>query len=94
MKNRGSFLSFLSESSADPDTVAVFPIVELAGDRRVLVENHFGVIYYTNEKIGIKVKYGELQICGCGLNLQHMTKIKLVVTGQIDGITIFRRRVP
>ena len=33
-------------------------IVEIAGDRRVLIENHFGVKEYSREKIGVKVKYG------------------------------------
>ena len=28
------------------------PIVEIAGDRRVLIENHFGVKEYSREKIG------------------------------------------
>ncbi len=67
------------------------PIVELAGDRRVLVENHFGVMEYSGERITVKVKYGCVSVCGCGLQLMHMTREQLVICGRIDGISLMRR---
>lgn len=67
------------------------PIVEIAGDRRVLIENHFGVKEYSREKIGVKVKYGIVTVCGCGLELIRMTKEQLVIAGKIDGVTLTRR---
>ena len=81
----------LEEKTDNPDIFPSVPIVELAGSHRMLVENHLGVIQYSTEKIGIKMKYGQLQICGCGLTLEQMTKVKLVVTGRIDGISLLRR---
>ncbi len=68
------------------------PIVELAGDTRVLIENHFGVKAYGREKIIVRVKYGWVSICGCGLELQRMTKEQLIIRGRIDGIAIQRRK--
>ncbi len=67
------------------------PIVEVAGDRRVLIENHYGVKAYSHEQIVVKVKYGCVCICGCGLELMRMTKERLVIRGRIDGITLQRR---
>ena len=64
------------------------PIVEIAGDRRVLIENHFGVKEYSREKIGVKVKYG---LCGCDLELIRMTKEQLIISGRIDAVTLIRR---
>lgn len=92
MKRSIPLRSFLSGMGEDPEASPFLPIAELAGDHRLLVENHSGVIYYSTDKIGIKVKYGELQICGCQLMLQHMTNIKLVISGRIDAIAIVRRR--
>ena len=63
------------------------PIVEIAGDRRVLIENHFGVKEYSREKIGVKVKYG----LGCNLELIRMTKEQLIISGRIDAVTLIRR---
>lgn len=73
------------------DTAAVLPIIELAGDRRVLIENHFGVMGYSAERILVKVKYGCVCIGGCGLEILRMTREQLVIRGRIDGITLHRR---
>ena len=67
------------------------PIVEIAGDRRVLIENHFGVKEYSRERISVKVKYGLVSVCGCGLELMRMTKEQLIICGRIDGVTLQRR---
>lgn len=66
-------------------------ILELMGDSRVLIEQHRGVKEYSREKIGVKVRFGVICVCGCGLELIHMTKEQLVIRGRIDAITIQRR---
>lgn len=70
------------------------PVVELAGDRRVLIEHHQGVTQYGSNKICVKVKYGTVMVCGCGLELAQMTSAQLIISGRIDSVTLFRRRTP
>lgn len=86
---------FLERLAEDTDltmeTIPGQPIVELAGDRRVLIENHQGVKAYGREKILVKVKYGYVCVCGCGLELIRMTREQLVVRGRIDSVTLQRR---
>lgn len=79
--------------SADLSGEAIpgLPLVELSGDRRVLIENHRGVTEYSRERIGIRVRYGQVLVCGCGLELARMSKEQLVILGRIDGITLCRR---
>lgn len=67
------------------------PLVELAGDRRVLIERHSGVTEYSTEKICVKVRYGQVCISGCGLELTCMTREKLIITGRIDCVQLLRR---
>ena len=67
------------------------PVVELAGDRRVLIERHRGVTGYSREEICVKVSYGQVCVCGCGLELKHMTKEQLVISGRIDCVRLLRR---
>ena len=67
------------------------PIVEIAGDQRVLVENHRGVIAYSAERILINVAFGTVCICGSGLRLIRMTKAQLVIRGRIDAVSLLRR---
>ena len=75
------------------EPVPKLPLVELAGERRVLVENHNGVTEYGKEEIRVKVAYGQLCICGMDLELAKMTREQLVIIGRIDSITLLRGRV-
>lgn len=76
--------------SADLSTEPVpkQPLIELAGDRRVIVENHYGVIGYGSQEICVKVRYGHIVINGDGLELVRMTKEQLVIMGQIKGVML------
>ncbi len=68
----------------------VQPIVEVCGDRRVLIEHYFGVTEYGLQRICVAVKFGYIQICGNQLRLRKMQQHTLVVTGLIDSILIIR----
>lgn len=89
MSKERSFLERLAGQTEEE--LPLEPIVELAGDRRVLIENHRGVFQYTRETIGVKMRYGSLTVCGCGLTLCQMTRERLVISGRIDGVTLTRR---
>lgn len=92
MNRRRGFLERLAEGADLPgEAMPGQPLVELAGDRRVLIENHNGVTEYGRERISVRVRYGQLVVCGCGLELARMTKEQLVIIGRIDGVTLHRR---
>lgn len=67
-------------------------IAELAGDCRVLVERHGGIIEYGSTKIRVSVNYGQLCVQGCNLELISMTKSQLIIGGEIDSMTVIRRK--
>lgn len=89
-KGYNFFAQMLEESSVD--AIPGQPIVEIAGDRRVLIENHLGVAAYGRENILVHVKFGSVCICGCNLEMLHMTKEQLVIHGRIDSVVLQRRR--
>lgn len=68
------------------------PIVELFGDRRVLIECHGGVTEYTDTLIRVRLSYGQACISGCGLVLSRMTREQLVITGKIEAVQLVRGR--
>lgn len=74
------------------ESVPGMTVVELAGDRRVLIEHHGGVTRYSCDKIEVKVRYGLVEISGSCLELACMSKAQLVITGRIDGIQLLRRK--
>lgn len=92
MKDRRNILQQLTEAAdLEGEPLPGQSIVEIAGDRRVLIENHGGVKEYSMERISVHVKYGYVIICGCGLELICMTKEQLIISGRIDTVSLCRR---
>lgn len=73
------------------DLTPGIPLLELAGCRQILIENHQGITEYSRERIRICVSYGQLCICGTCLELRQMGKYQLVICGSIDSIHVVRR---
>ena len=90
--DRGRDLLRRIANDTDPEQLLLpgLPIAEIAGDSRVLVENHQGVKAYCGENVLIKVSYGCIRVCGDSLELMKMSKNQLVIQGKIDSVTIHR----
>lgn len=71
-----------------------FPILEISGDRRVLVENHCGVLEYGKNCVAVKMSYGQVRIQGECLQILCLTRQQLVVCGKISQVTLGRREGP
>lgn len=86
------FLESLADrAELETEPMPAQPIIEVAGDSRVLVENHGGVRAYSSERILVNVRFGMVCVCGCGLQLMRMTKDQLVIRGRIDSVSLQRR---
>ena len=91
-QRRGLMERFADTADLQCEALPGQPVVEVYGDRRVLIEHHGGVTEYGREKIQVKVRYGQLCICGGCLELARMTSEQLVITGRIDSVNLIRRR--
>ena len=81
----------LRNAAALPDEpLPGLPLVEIAGQQRVLIENHRGVVEYGPQTIRVKVKFGQICISGTGLELARMTKGQLIISGRIDSVHLIR----
>ena len=93
MKQHRNILQILTESADLPaEAIHNVPLVELAGDNRVLIENHGGVCEYGGERIRVRLSYGQLCVCGSGMELARMNQEQLVISGRIDSVTLIRGR--
>lgn len=72
------------------ESVPGCPLIEIAGDRRVLIENHRGVVQYGETEICLRVSYGYVKICGCDLRLIRMTRQQVIISGRVDGVALCR----
>ena len=74
------------------EPVGFAPLVELSGDRRVLIEKHKGIQQYSPFKICVCVSFGNVAVCGSELKLHHMSKDQLIIHGNIENIVLTRRQ--
>lgn len=58
-------------------------VIEIYGNKRILIEGHRGILQYHTEEISVKVSYGNILVTGNGLHLKHMTCNQLVISGKI-----------
>ena len=70
------------------------PIIEISGDLRVLIENHWGVKEYGHDRVTVQVPFGSVCVTGCGLELMRMTKEQLVICGKIQCVQLLRKEDP
>lgn len=92
MKRQQSWISSVLHSmQMEGETLPLQPVLELCGDRRVLIENHYGVTEYSLERICVQVRFGKIVISGSDLHLRRMQGHVLVITGRIDHICLNRR---
>ncbi len=90
-RNSGLLTKLASAAELELELRPNLPVVELAGENRVLIENHQSVIGYGRQEIRVKVNYGFIAIKGDCLELAKLSKEQLVIVGNICGIELCRR---
>ena len=70
------------------DIAPALTIVEICNNDRVLIENHSGIIKYSDSDVCVKVRYGCVCVNGCQLKLNRMSKNKVVINGRIHGVAL------
>lgn len=68
------------------DLVAGLPHVELMGNRHFYMENHRGILSYSEEEIAVNGEKLIVKIQGQGLQLVSMTGIALRIRGEIERV--------
>ena len=85
------FIEQLSGATDLPDApIPGQPLIEIAGEKRVLIERHQGVCHYCRQKIAIKVKYGQVLVNGDALELSRMTKDLIIISGCIESVHLIK----
>ena len=69
-----------------PGEAAGMPRVTITGFQRVHVENHRGLLEYSQERICVNSGRLVIRINGAGLELAAMSDMELVVTGKVSSV--------
>ena len=88
-RSRFRFLETLAGRLDLPaDGVAGAPKVTVTGTSRVLVENHRGLLAYSDTEVTVDGKSTRVRVRGDGLLLRAMDREMLLVTGTILGVDL------
>ena len=91
MGQRQSLRDYLLEMTDLTDESSGQSIVELAGENRILIENHSGILSYSDKMIDVKVSYGSVKIEGNMLRISKMCKKQLIVAGKVSKLVLETR---
>ena len=64
--------------------------VEITAGKRLLIDNHRGVLNYSEETVTALLPDGKLTVCGDRLRMKAMTDRQLLITGRIDSVEWMR----
>lgn len=62
--------------------------IRIQGNKRLIIENHVGVLIYENDIIHIKTKIQNIVIKGDKLKIGEITDFYIIVNGEIKEIQI------
>ncbi|MCA0754590.1 sporulation protein YqfC [Paenibacillus sp. N4] len=68
------------------DVVYDLPRLTMIGDRQLYIENHRGVIHFSNERLRLSLSNGELEVNGSELVIRTIWTEEVFVEGVITNI--------
>ena len=84
---KGSLFEKAAEKFDLPGEAASnLPVITVTGSRKVHIENHRGIIGYTDEEISINCGRMIVQISGTSLVLKGMTDAEVLITGNVQNV--------
>lgn len=82
----------LAETLGIPkETVYGLSCVTMIGDRDVYIENYLSILEYTDKRLRLRVRGGNLLITGCRLFILYFNETDMQVRGCIDHVQFERR---
>lgn len=87
MKRWRFFAGKVSEKlGITPEIVSDIPKLTMLGNNELLIENHKGIIEYSQEKIRISIDTGILHIDGAALFIDVVDHDRVFISGRIHNI--------
>ncbi len=68
------------------DIILDLPKVTMVGNLQIYIENHKGILEYTNSRIRIYTKSGILRVTGKNLLLKNIVVEEIVIVGEINEV--------
>ncbi len=81
----------ISETVADlwgvpKDVIMNIPRLTISGDKEIYIENHKGILEYTDREIRISTPMGIVRICGRNLVIDRIRLEDIVISGSFTKV--------
>jgi sporulation protein YqfC len=85
MIKKSNIKSRISDSLELPKEVTLnIPIIKITGENDIYVENHKGIVEYSNEILRINSEIGIIKITGKNLHIKEINKEELFIVGDVN----------
>ncbi len=86
-KEKVSFKAIISDFFELPKEVVMdLPRMSMVGNVQIYLENHRGVIAYSENQVRVGVNNGEIIIKGQNLQIKNLLAEELLIKGIIEGV--------
>ena len=85
------FLERVSDVLELPGEAMGLPLVTAAGDGRVLIENHRGILFCGEDRITVRCRNMEISVEGEKLEMAVLTERELLIRGRIGEIKLEKK---
>ena len=81
----------ISETVADAwgvpkDVIMNIPRMTISGDKEICIENHKGILVYTDKEIRVSTAMGVVRICGKNLIIERIRIEDLLISGTFSKV--------
>ncbi len=81
----------LTESLDLPREIVMnVPVVKITGTSEVFVENHRGIIEYTDESLRLNTNSGIIRIGGRNFFIKEISQEEIIISGDIDTLEFIK----
>ncbi len=68
------------------DILLNLPRITVIGNLQIILENHRGLVEYSDERIRINLEGKELTVTGSGLTIGAVSEAEIMIEGNIEGL--------
>ncbi|MEG1415403.1 MAG: sporulation protein YqfC [Clostridium sp.] len=72
------------------DIVLNMPVIKIVGNKEILIDNHRGILEYTDTKLKIKSEVGVLSIWGKNFKIKDINDESIFILGILDGFEFIK----
>lgn len=72
------------------EIVMNLPVIKITGKSEVFVENHKGIIEYTNDSLRLNTASGVIRIEGRNFYIREISQEDIIISGDIDTLEFIK----